>query len=67
MDIFLAEVPWKTSVVYLEDIIIFCYSWKENLQHVEKVLQAFQEAGVQLKLHTFEFFLKHIKVPGSHS
>ena len=45
----LAPYIGKFVMVYLDDIIIFSKSMKEDSKHLEKILQAFADAGLTLK------------------
>ena len=51
-------------MVYLDDIIIFSQIMDEHLQHMRKVLEALQQAGLKLKLEKCEFAKKQLKYLG---
>ncbi len=51
-------------IVYLDDIIIFSQTMDEYLQHMRKVLEALQQAGLKLKLEKCEFARKQLKYLG---
>ena len=44
----LAPFLWIFSLVYIDDIVVFSHSYKEHLEHLEKVLWAVKEAGITL-------------------
>lgn len=50
MGIILASVPWKFSLVYLDDVMIFSKTIKVNLKHIDAVLRLLREDGVSLRL-----------------
>ena len=41
--------------VYLDDVVIYSSNWTEHLQHLRKVFERLQEAGLTLKLKKCEF------------
>ena len=41
--------------VYLDDIVIYSLTWKEDLVHLQQVLERLQDAGLTLKLKKCEF------------
>ncbi len=51
-------------MIYLDDIIIFSQTMDEHLQHMRKVLEALQQAGLKLKLKKCEFIKKQLKYLG---
>ena len=46
---------------YLDDIIIYSRSEKENLEHLEEIFTRLKTAGLKLKLEKCCFFKKHIQ------
>ena len=61
MDILLSPFPWKSCLVYLDDIIIFSKSWEEHIVHVDEILSVLERAGMKLKLRKWKIFVKRIK------
>ena len=49
---------------YLDDIIIYSRSEKENLEHLEEIFTRLKAAGLKLKLEKCCFFKKHIQYLG---
>ena len=49
---------------YLHDIIIYSRTEEEHLNHLEKVFQSLESAGLKLKLQKCSFFKKHIQYLG---
>ena len=49
---------------YLDDIIIYSRSEKENLEHLEEIFIRLKAAGLKLKLEKCCFFKRHIQYPG---
>jgi Reverse transcriptase (RNA-dependent DNA polymerase) len=50
VDITLAGLNWKISLVYLDDIIIFSKTKEEHLEHLDAVLHRLYRAGLSLNL-----------------
>ena len=49
---------------YLDDIIIYSRSEKEQLEHLEEIFTRLKTAGLKLKLEKCCFFKKHIQYLG---
>jgi len=70
LDIILSGVKWKSCLVYLDDVIVFCDTQEEHDQHLDDVLGLLRAAGVTLKLLKCRFFrttveyLGHVITPG---
>jgi hypothetical protein len=56
MDIFLSRVLWQSSIVYLDDIIVFFTSTETHIHGVDEVLTILKAAGVSLNLKKCAFF-----------
>lgn len=41
-------LPWKTCLVYLDDVLIYSRSFSEHLEHLEEILSRFQSSGLKL-------------------
>ncbi len=54
----------KFASAYLDDIIIYSKTKKEHREHVTKVLQALQKAGLQLDINKCEFTVQETKYLG---
>jgi hypothetical protein len=50
------EVLYKYVVVYLDDIIVYSKTFKENLEHLAKAFSILGAAGIRLKRIKCEFF-----------
>ena len=48
MEMVLCGLPWKTCLVYLDDVLIYSRSFSEHLQHLEEILSRFQSSGLKL-------------------
>lgn len=66
MDIVLANLQWKTALVYIDDIIIFSETFEEHKRHIAEVFEALEAANLKLKLSKCNFcqekvtFLGHV-------
>ena len=40
---------WSFVYVYLDDLLIVCKTFKEHLEHIDRVLTRLNEAGLRLK------------------
>lgn len=48
MEMVLRGLPWRTCLVYLDDVLIYSRSFSEHLQHLEEILSRFQSSGLKL-------------------
>ena len=49
LDLILAGYRWQSSIVYIDDVIVFSQSFEEHLEHVRDIFKALSAAGVTLK------------------
>ena len=52
----LAPYLWIFCLVYIDDIVVFSKSYEDHIQHLDKVLEAIEQAGITLspnKCHLF--------------
>lgn len=52
----LAPYLWIFCLVYIDDIVVYSKSYKEHIEHLDKVLEAIEKAGIMLspsKCHLF--------------
>lgn len=49
MDKILNGVRWKSSLIYLDEVIVLSSSNKQNLEDLDKIFGLLQEFGVILK------------------
>lgn len=52
----LAPYLWLFCLVYIDDIVVYSKSYEEHIQHLDKVLEAIEKAGITLspnKCHLF--------------
>ena len=49
MERVLAHMNWKDCLVYIDDILIWSKTFKEHLDKLDSVFQAFDKAGLRLK------------------
>ncbi len=65
MEQILNGLQWKATLVYLDDIVVYGRTFKEELQRLEEVLQRLRKANLKLspkKCLLFQWkvlFLKH--------
>ncbi len=48
MEMVLRGLPWKTCLVYLDDVLIFSQTFKDHLQHLEEIFSRFKFCGLKL-------------------
>ena len=51
-------------IVYLDDILIYSENKLEYQEYVTKILQRLREAGLQVDLDKYEFYIKRTKYLG---
>jgi hypothetical protein len=49
MDQVLSGLKWHCTLVYLDDIIVYCKTFEEHLQHLAAVFQRLRDAQLKLK------------------
>ena len=64
MHLVLNGLIWESVIVYLDDINVMGATVEETLDHLEVVLQRFQEFGLKLKPRKCAFFLSEAKFLG---
>lgn len=74
MNSVLRGIQYKSTLAYLDDIIIYSRTFEEHLEHVREVFQRLRDAGLKMKLSKCEFlkeevnFLGHVVTPaGLHT
>ncbi|KAI4871629.1 hypothetical protein NFI96_008439, partial [Prochilodus magdalenae] len=64
MEMVLRGLPWKTCLVYLDDVLIYSRSFSDHLQHLEEVLSRFQATGLKLNPAKCCLAKDHVKFLG---
>ena len=64
MDATLAVLKWKTSLVNMDDIIVFSPTFKDHLRDLEEVFIRLIEANITLNLNKCSFFMKQKRYLG---
>lgn len=64
MDVICFLVKWQSALTYLDYIVVFLKTVKQNLNHLLKVVRLLQNAGVKLRLKHCSFFAKTINCIG---
>lgn len=60
LDVMLSRFKWKTCLGYIEDISILSKPVEEHIHHIERILTAFGNSGVTLKIKSCTFFSDNI-------
>lgn len=64
MEMVLRGLPWKTCLVYLDDVLIYSHSFSEHLQHLEEILSRFQSSGLKLNPSKCSFATEQVQFLG---
>lgn len=64
MDIVLAGLHWNTSLVYLDDIIVFSRSFEEHLMRLDEVLSKLRETDLKVKPSKCDLFSTQVQYLG---
>lgn len=64
MEVIMSLVKWQSALVYLDDIVVFSRSLRNQINHVKQVLSILKDAGVTLKLMKCNFFTETIDYLG---
>ena len=60
----LRDENWKSTVTYLDDVLIFSSSLKEHIKDVNNVLDKIEKAGLKLSPKKCHFFANEVKFLG---
>lgn len=64
MEMVLRGLPWKTCLVYLDDVLIYSRTFGEHLQHLEEVFSRFQSTGLKLNPSKCSFAQQQVQFLG---
>ena len=64
MEMVLRGLPWKTCLVYLDDVLIFSRTFDEHLKHLEEVFTRFQGSGLKLNPAKCSLARDHVRFLG---
>ena len=64
LDLVLTKYKWKTCLVYLDDVIIYCNNLDDHIVHVNETLSTLADAGITLKVNKCHFFQKEVEYLG---
>lgn len=64
MEMVLRGLPWKTCLVYLDDVLIYSRTFTEHLQHLEEVFSRFQSSGLKLNPSKCSFAQQQVQFLG---
>lgn len=56
IDLILSSIRWQSTLLYLDDIVIFSKSVEEHVQLVRKVVTMLRDVGITLKLKKCPLF-----------
>lgn len=60
----LSGLPWKTCLVYLDDIMIMGKTFEEHIKNLEEVMQRLRDANLKLNPKKCELFRKEVTFLG---
>ena len=60
----LAPYHWILCLVYIDDIVVFSRSYEEHIHHLDKVLEAIEQAGITLSPNKCHLFYSSILLLG---
>jgi len=52
------------ALAYIDDIIIYSFQWLDHLQHLDRVLQSTEEAGMTIKITKCQFAMPQVEFIG---
>lgn len=64
MQSILAPYLWLFCLVYIDDIVVYSKSYEEHIDHLDKVLEAVENAGITLSPSKCHFFYSSIILLG---
>jgi hypothetical protein len=67
MERVLSGLTWKTSLVYLDDIIIFSRTCENHLANLREVFERLKEAHLKLSPKKYHFFKTKVNIVRSYS
>nr|KAG5696950.1 hypothetical protein BaRGS_015914 [Batillaria attramentaria] len=60
----MSDFLFQFLLVYLDDLLIFSRTFKEHLQHLERLLQRIAETGLKLKMEKCQFLRRQVTYLG---
>ena len=66
MDCVLTSLNWETWLFYLDDIIVFSWTWEEHFEHLEGVFHLLLEAKLKLGASKCTFAAPEVSYLGHH-
>uniref|UniRef100_A0A8C6M0S4 ribonuclease H n=1 Tax=Nothobranchius furzeri TaxID=105023 RepID=A0A8C6M0S4_NOTFU len=60
MDLILADLQWKTCLVYLDDIIVFGRDFQEHLVRLDQVLEKVKQANLKVEASKCNLFATQV-------
>ena len=64
MNLVLRGLTWQHCLLYLNDIIVMCSTFKEHLSRLRSVFKRLQEAGLKLKPQKCAFLQRKVSLLG---
>ena len=64
MELVLTGLNWEICLAYIDDIVVFGYSWEEHLQHLQVVVTRLQEAHLKIHPQKCQFFRRSVAFLG---
>lgn len=64
MEIALRGLQWRTCLIYLDDIVVFCNNFEEHLGRIAEILERIQSAGLKFKPEKCQLFQPEVDILG---
>ena len=58
------NIAWKFVVVYLDDTIIYSWTFDDHLKHLREVFLRIRKAGLKLNLEKYQFWMQRLPFLG---
>ena len=64
METSMGEMNLKECLIFLDDILVFSYTFKEHFERLQNVFKRREKHNLKLKQSKFEFFMSEVKYLG---
>ena len=64
LDLVLASVKWKHTLIYIDDIIIYSKTFDQHLRNIKDIITRLEAAGFRAKLFKCNFAVKQVSYLG---
>lgn len=64
VNLLLSGLNWKSSIAYLDDIIVFSHTFEQHLSHLSEIFERFRKQNLKLSPNKCQFFRREVPFLG---